>query len=239
MNGPRRAPAPGGSPSSPRRAARARELERYRKIQRKKALRRAGFFASRVLLFYLVFLILAGAYFLIKLNRFPQKELPGKNVFLVDTKQEDYSNVVKGKLYRKADLLGDEGVLLAPALMDRYCELAEGGDHAVRMIYLDGVYARFWIGTPTVCINGEYTWLDQSSVIRDGQLCVSMEFFDRCLNGITVTDDADNDRWIVDRDGTPGFAFKAPVPSDPISYEDLTLRIESERAALEARNENG
>ncbi len=213
-------------------AARRRALERYRKNQRRKNARYALFFASRVLLFYVIFCLVAALIFLLKINSFPKSAAEPHDVFIVSLVQDEYSDKKKGTLLKK-DSVTVNGVEYIPvSVLSEYAVIAEGGDLKTRTLYIGSEYACFFVGTGNVEINGEHTTLGKPSLIRDGELCVPAEFYDRCLLGVKAQIDAATDRLTLTKTGELSFALKEQTGDESISYEELALRIRLERETL-------
>ncbi|MBQ9543800.1 MAG: hypothetical protein IJV00_01580 [Clostridia bacterium] len=221
-----------GTGPSRENAARRRALERYRKNQRRKKLKYAVFFASRVLLFYAVFVGIAALIFLLKINSFPKTSKDPKNVFIVSVTQEEYSDKLKGRTLKKEDISVNGTEYVPLTVLSEYASVAEGGDTKTRTLYLAGGSACFDVGTERVKINGGYTYLSSPSLIRDGELCVPTDFFERCLCGVKIETDEQLDRYVISKTAEPRFVMTEQITEDSLSYEDLMLRIRIEREKL-------
>ena len=89
----------------------------------------------------------------------------------------------------------------------------------VRTLYFEDGEALFFLNSTTVCINGQYTSLSAPSLLRDGKLCLPLDFFTRCLSGLEVSVDEEEDRYVIKKSAEILFTFKESVPEDSVSYE--------------------
>ena len=228
----RKTPRNGAPASRTSAAARRRALERYRKNQRRRKLRYAVFFVSRVLLFYAVLVLLAALIFLAKINSFPKSKTSARDVFVVSVVQEEFSDIQRGTLLRKENIAANGTEYVPVSVLSEYGSVSEGGDLAARTLYIGDGYACFEIGTGAVKINGGHTYLKSPSIIRNGELCVPTEFFERCLSGVNVTLDEANDRYTLTKTGKLDFVMREQTAEEALSYEDLALKIRIEREKL-------
>lgn len=199
--------------------AQRRKQQALRKKQRKKARQTFFIYAAATLAFYFLFVLLAVAVIWGKVHSFATVEVSEHHLFWADKEQNEFSSQLNGKLYEKQTLLEDGTLYVNTRLLSSYTSLSEGGNHLVRTLYLKDQEALFYLNTSTVCINGQYTSLSAPSIVKNGSLCVPLDFFTRCVTGLSVRTDQENDRYVVENTGEIGFAFHQPLPEAAIPYE--------------------
>lgn len=222
---PRKQPPPHSAPRRPTAQRPAmtpvqkRRLSQQRKERRRRARRNFFQYALTALVFYFVFVLIAVGTVWIKLHRFPRTPVSEHDVFWADVEQDRFSAELKGTRYSKEDLLIGNDLYLSAELLSSYVSLSEGGNHLVRTLYFEDGEALFFLNSTTVCINGQYTSLSAPSLLRNGKLCLPLDFFTRCLSGLEISVDEEADRYVIKKSAEILFTFKEPVPEDSVSYE--------------------
>ena len=157
---------------------------------------------------------------LVKLHSFPNQEQVLYDVFFAHTEQNRFSSELKGVRYAHSNLSEDGVVYLEVDLLSLYTPVSEGGNHQLRSVHINGELAVFEVGTRSVCLNGQFATMSAPSILRNSRLCVPLDFFSDCLEGIELRTDEENERKILLQTGTIALALKEQAPADPIVYTE-------------------
>ncbi|MBE6592098.1 MAG: hypothetical protein E7646_08675 [Ruminococcaceae bacterium] len=227
-------PAQSPPPGTKQRIKLTPREERLYKLKRREEKRRAWnnfkFYAATSLVLYMVLMLICATVILIKINSFPSTEAKVYDVFFADTEQNEFSATLSGKLYKKNEL-EINGILYLPTdTLSRYTSIAEGGDGAVRTVYIKDGHASFDIGTSNAVINGENVTMSAPSLIVDSRLCIPMDFYVGYVDGIKVEFDTQKMRYLVTNTADICFRLTKDEGSESISYDSYLQLIHNQQS---------
>lgn len=191
-----------------------------RREDRKRAWKSFKFYFTSSLVLYIVFMLIWAMGIIIKINSFPKSDPKTYDVFFADREQNGFSANLSGKLYKKNDLEVNGMLYLSTDTLSQYTPLTEGGNSAVRTVYIGESQASFDIGTTNATVNGQKISMSAPSVIVNSRLCVPMDFFVGYVEGINIEFDTEKIRFIVTYVSDIDFKPAEDSGSESISYDE-------------------